>query len=139
MNGQILTSWNSIKPVARIHIGHCHDSSSSRRHLCSCAIIMCILVTWWSFMMSTIPVGSLVMRVRKITLEQHRSNIALVLFCWPSWWFTKLQLTLCRYIVMVGHSEVWYLLPCEKHDYRYFSLCFSFVNSCFYSINTTEV
>ena len=31
--------------VARIHIGHCHDSSSSRWHSWSCAIVMCILVT----------------------------------------------------------------------------------------------
>ena len=27
-------------------------------------------------------------------------------------------------IVMAGHSEVWYLLLCEKHDYIYFSSIF---------------
>ena len=39
---------------------------------------------------------------------------------------------------MDGHSEIWYLLLCEKHDYVYFYVLALQIHD-FYSINTTEV
>ena len=129
MNGQILTTLNSIKPVATIHVGCCQDSSSSRWHSWSCAIVMCILVTWWRFTMSTIPSGSLVMRVREITLEQHQPDVALGFFLT----FLVVYQVATHSVSINSHSWPWRSLGLIAmwETWLYIFLYFSFVNSCF--------